>query len=60
MDGNGSIVANDFSEVKKRFFDGLPPAPSPAAVAGSAGDDDETLSGSSVTNDLFASQPIVA
>ena len=27
MDGSGSIVANDFSEVKKRFFDNLPPAP---------------------------------
>jgi hypothetical protein len=24
VDGSGSVLANDFSEVKKRFFDALP------------------------------------
>jgi hypothetical protein len=40
VDGNGSIIANDFSEVKKRFFDNLPAAP--AAAAGLFGDNSIT------------------
>ena len=48
VNGNGSILANDYSEVKKRFFQTLAPA---AASA--------TLEGSSITSDLFGSKGIL-
>jgi hypothetical protein len=58
VDGSGQIVANDFSEVKKRFFDNLPAAA--ASVASTGDGTDTTLSGASMTKDLFASTPILA
>jgi hypothetical protein len=47
--GSGDILANDFSEVKKRFFQEL--APPPAAS--------EALAGSSITSDLFGGKRIL-
>jgi hypothetical protein len=50
VDGSGSILANDFSEVKKRFFQTLPPRPTTPA---------EALAGSSITSDLFGGTRIL-
>ena len=55
VDGNGSILANDYSAVKGRFFDNLPAAPAAVAAESSS----STLTGASVTEDLFASTPIL-
>lgn len=56
VDGSGSILANDYSAVKGRFFDNFASPPAAVAAAGSG----STLTGASVTKDLFASTPILA
>jgi len=34
VNGSGDILANDFSEVKKRFFQQMPPPPAAASPGG--------------------------
>ena len=56
VNGNGSILANDYSEVKKRFFQTLPQPDALAPAAASS----TPLTGSSVTKDLFSGGAILA
>jgi hypothetical protein len=56
VDGSGSILANDYSAVKARFFQNLPSG-TPASVA--SADSLSSFAGTSATKDLFASAPIL-
>jgi hypothetical protein len=54
LDGSGSILANDFSEVKKRFFHTLPPAPIMPTSGGGASSRLRPA-----TRDLFGAAPVL-
>jgi uncharacterized delta-60 repeat protein len=59
VDGSGAILADDFSEVKKRFFTRLPagePTPVPAAITAQAA---APLRSRSVARSLFGAAPVL-